>query len=223
MKIQCPGCGMQLKAGGKLVEKVSSLKKGEVFRVRCTQCSEPITVSGDLLGEDNQKVKPPVPPDTSWLKAGDEDGGAGEGAEELPTVLLLMEETMRRESIAASFVSLGYRVELAETSRDGIEKMQFFNYAAVVQEDAYEPGPLSATKIHKHISGMDMAKRRQMLYILIGDDFRTMYDLEALCFSANLVVNTGDINHFPVLLRKVVRENEILFGPLIAEMQALGR
>ena len=222
MKIQCPSCGMQLKAGEKFIQKIENLAAGEKARVKCTSCSEPYAVGKDSLESRVTGVKPPCAPDISWLKAGDADG-FDEIAEELPTVLVLMQPNVRREAVANDFGTHGYRVEYAANSTEAIEKMQFYIYAAVVQDASYEPGSVQGTAIHRFISAMDMAKRRQMLYILIGDDFRTLYDLEALCYSANLVVNTKEINHFPTMLRKLVRENEILFGPLIAEMQAAGR
>lgn len=224
MKVRCPNCGMKLKAGEKFRNKIEALSPDEKIRVKCMGCNEPFAVGQEVLNSfESTGLRPPAAPDVSWLRSGDMEKGLEDDVEELPTVLVLMKESMKRQVVESAFIGHGYRVEFAVTAGEVIEKMQFVVYAGVVLESFYEPGPLQATAIHRYISTMDMAQRRQMLYILIGDEFRTLYDLEALCYSANLVINTHDIKYFPTMLRKVVRENEILFGPLIAEMQAAGR
>lgn len=224
MKVRCPNCGMQLKAGKKFIEKIEALAPEEKARVKCMGCTEPFDVGQEVLDSTiPEGLRPPAAPDVSWLKSGEMGEGLDDNVEELPTVLVLMKESMKREVVVSAFTGHGYRVEFVASSAEAIEKMQFVNYAGVIQESFYEPGPIQGTAIHRYISSMDMVKRRQMLYILIGDEFRTLYDLEALCYSANLVINTQEIRYFPIMLRKVVRENEILFGPLIAELQAVGR
>lgn len=224
MKVRCPNCGMQLKAGEKFIQKIEALAPKEKARVKCMGCTEPFDVGKEVLESTAPEgLRPPAAPDVSWLKSGDAGEGVDDNAEELPSVLVLMKESMKREIVVSAFMGHGYRVEFAASSAEAIEKMQFVIYAGVVQESQYEPGPIQGTAIHRYISSMDMVKRRQMLYILVGDEFRTLYDLEALCYSANLVINAQDIKYFPIMLRKVVRENEILFGPLIAEMHAVGR
>jgi len=55
-------------------------------------------------------------------------------------------------------------------------------------------------------------------YILIGEEFSTLYDLEALSYSANLVVNTQEIPELLTVLRKAIPRYEELFGSLMAEL-----
>jgi len=65
-----------------------------------------------------------------------------------------------------------------------------------------------------------MLKRRFIFYILIGPEFSTLYDLEALSNSANLVVNTQEIPELLTILRKAIPRYEDLFGSLMAELNA---
>ena len=57
----------------------------------------------------------------------------------------------------------------------------------------------------------------------MGPEFQTFYNLEALSNSANLVVNSSDIGHFGVILRKAIPEYELLFGPYMDEMKIQGK
>ena len=74
--------------------------------------------------------------------------------------------------------------------------------------------------IHGYLTGLPTSKRRTLFYILAGPDLRTLYDLEALSLSANLVINDENINQLQAILRKSFREYEELFGPLIEAMSA---
>lgn len=51
--------------------------------------------------------------------------------------------------------------------------------------------------------------------MLIGPKFRTLYNLEALSNSANLVVNDRDIKNLSLILRKGFYDYEELFGPFL--------
>jgi hypothetical protein len=68
-----------------------------------------------------------------------------------------------------------------------------------------------------------MDRRRYIFYILIGDTFHTLYNLEALASSANLTVNTVDLPHLDIVLRKSIPAYEELFGPFLEELSAYGK
>ncbi|MGL1932378.1 MAG: hypothetical protein OCC45_11560 [Desulfotalea sp.] len=227
MIIKCSSCDKKFKASDKLVKGLQALPAGEKMRLKCPTCSSLFGISyGDLLSGDEPAVingvAPPSAPDLSWLDQGAAEDGE-DVIEELPTVLLLIRDESMFATISDAFKSLGYRVETAANSDEAIEKMEFFLYAAVVMHSAFERGGVENSKFHRFISMMDMTKRRKMLYFLVGAQFSTLYDLEALAYSVNQVVNDKDVKHFSVLARKLVREYEVLFGPLIRELEAAGR
>ena len=62
-----------------------------------------------------------------------------------------------------------------------------------------------------------------MFYALIGPQFHSLYDLEALTNSANLVVNDADVKHFSTILNKSIQDYNDLFGPYLAILQEHGK
>ncbi len=70
---------------------------------------------------------------------------------------------------------------------------------------------------------MNMSRRRYIFYVLIGEQFDTLYDLQALAYSANLVVNDHEIPFIGTVLKKAIPEFETLFGPLMEELQVVGK
>lgn len=227
MIIECPNCGKKFKASDKLINGLRALPADDKMRLKCPSCFSLFGLRyEDLLasGDDAAKagVAPPAAPDTSWLgKGGREQSETG--AEELPTVLVLIKNEKMFTTVANAFEVMGYRVETAVDGDEAIGKMEFFLYAAVVLHTNFEKVDIANSKFHNFICGMDMRKRRQILYFLVGPEMSTMYDLEALCYSANQVVNDDDVEHFSVLARKLVREYEVLFGPLLRELELAGR
>ncbi|MCJ7601796.1 MAG: hypothetical protein MUO63_09895, partial [Desulfobulbaceae bacterium] len=120
------------------------------------------------------------------------------------------------------FDDMGYKAVMPRTAEDAIERMRFTNFAAVVLHFGFE-GNLANSTVHTHMQGMSMPKRRYIYYVLIGPEFRTLYNLEALSDSANLVINEADISAFPLVLKKGFRDYDELFGPYLAALESLGK
>ena len=231
MDIICEACGKKHKSNPKLEESLSKLAPGKKIRLKCTQCEETIMLGPEMLeggpGKEKAKqgkrsvVKPPEPPDTSWL----EDGVFEEEAvvSDIPQAIVLVPDEAMREQIVTALTGLGYRAETADSVEDVMEKMQFFNYSSIVMHASFSGSTLSENIFHTHLCNMDMTRRRYIFYVLIGAEFKTFYNLQALAHSANLVVNEKDTGHFGVILRKSIPEYEELFGPYMEELKVQGR
>jgi len=236
MRVSCPHCGKQLKISEKIQQSLDALMPGQQIRVKCMQCEQPFPVDSSTLagaasrvgsskaagaGRRTVRVRPPDPPDITWLKDGVFE--EKEAVEEVPRALVLMPDIPGRSTIIADLEKLGYRVELAASPEEGIAKMQFVNYASVILHSRFEEKDLESAVFHRSMKAMNMSKRRYIFYVLIGNGFKTLYDLQGLTFSANLVINDADIPHFSLLLRKTIPEYEALFGPLMEELRLAGK
>ena len=104
-----------------------------------------------------------------------------------------------------------------------MEKMRFVNYAAVFLHTGFEPGGIRNGQFHQYMRDMNMNRRRYIFYVLVGEQFSTLYDLQAMASSANVVVNDAEIPYIATVLKKAIPEYEELFGPLMEELQASGR
>jgi CheY-like chemotaxis protein len=239
MQVNCPHCQKQLKLSGKIRESIEKLDPGQKIKVKCVYCTKPFALdalSVDITAvpkdirrkketgsavQSSGKVRPPAPPDVSWLAEGLFDDQ--EVIEDIPRALVLMPEIPAREMVVKAAVTYGYQVEQAKDATEAIERMRFVNYSAVFLHSRYESGGISSGKFHKYMRTMSMSRRRYVLYALLGDEFETLYDLQALAYSANLVVNEQDLRHIGVVLKKVIPEYETLFGPLMEELRISGK
>lgn len=230
MIVNCPNCTKQLKLGEKIRESVRQLEPGRRIKIKCAHCGVPFGLDpameqapaparrSEVAGV---RVKPPEPPDTEWLKDGTFE--QKEVIEDIPRALVLMPDMPGRNEVVEASAGVGYRVELAETPEEAIDKMLFVNYAAVFLHSRFEAGGIASGKFHQFMRTMNMSRRRYIFYVLIGQEFKTLYDLQALSCSANLVVGDADIPYIGVVLKKVIPEYETLFGPLMEELRLAGK
>lgn len=233
MNVSCPHCGSQLKFSDKFRVSLEKLKPDQKARIKCSQCEKPFAIDRSILGaapaprqafRDHAGrgggIKPPSPPDVTWLKEGVFEDQ--ETVEDIPLALILIPEDAGRDVVVKACEGLGYRAEVATSVDAAMEKMQFVNYSSVILHTEFEPEGLRGG-FHGFMARMSMTKRRYIFYILVGKALHTLYDLEALAYSANIVVNESDIEHFGIVLRKAIPEYEMLFGPIMEETRLVGR
>ncbi len=218
---QCPHCQKDLQFNDaqqeKLAVALASLKKG-TLKLGCPLCKKAIKINKDgtiATEQSNDSMhgdgvpKPPAYPDISWLATGIYD--AKEVVEDVPKVMILMKVGDGRDHVHKAFVELGYQVEFPESSEDAISQMRFVTFKAVVLGSEFD-GELTASPLHRFMVAMPMEKRRHIFYLLVGKEFHTLYDLEALANSANAVVNEKEAPHIDTILKKVFKEYDDLFG-----------
>ncbi len=225
MTIICQNCNKKLKLSDKIKKGIHQLAPGRLLRLPCPKCGEAIVLDGNSLNAQKSApatktkkgaVKPPEAPDISWLKEGTFE--EEEVVEDIPQTLILINPGIARDQVSKAIESIGYQASFAGSDEEAMERMQFVNYASVILHTSFRPGPLDDSPFHNFMRDMSMAKRRFIFYILIGPEFSTLYDLEALAFSANLVVNDNEIPELLTILRKAIPRYEELFGSLMAEI-----
>lgn len=170
---------------------------------------------------EKQKTKdtaftPPPAPDISWLKTGQHDDS--NTVVDVPMALILMSNQKRKDFVSKVLEDLGYQIEFSDAPLKAVEKLQFSNIAVIIQHTDFEPVALSDSIFYNYLKKLPMNRRRYIFYLLTGPDFHTLYDLQALSCSANLVVNDRDLRYLNVILKKSFRDFEELFSNLISIM-----
>ena len=167
----------------------------------------------DSKGQRKSSVRPPPIPDLSWIGTGifqDE-----EQVKDVPTALVLMGEERADRIASAGLADLGYRIEVADSPIEGLVKLRSRSYATVLMHAEFGGESLAESTVYNYIKWLPVARRRELFFILTGPDLRTLYNLEALSLSVNLVVNDADLERLKPILKKSFRDHEELFAPLI--------
>lgn len=225
MLTRCPHCEIALhfkeEQRTRLEQALSRLEPGKTLAMKCPGCQKAIAL--DRSGESacgQVTVPPPPPPNLDWLKTGAYQGE--EKVEDVPMALILHAPGDTRTSIGESLEAVGYQTFMVDSATEAMERMRFVNFACIVYQEGLE-GTLAQSTFHAYMRSLPMERRRYIFYILFGDRFHTLYDLQALANSANLTVNTADLKHLDIVLRKTIPAYEELFGPLFEELGAYGK
>lgn len=223
----CPHCRLALKFNeaqlAKLQQALNALKPGKRLTIKCPQCKKAIRLDAGGTAEftSTGAITPPPPPNLDWLKAGQLE--EEEKVADVPMALVLHPDPEAMEKVKDAMESVGYRVLTANSVEEAIEQMRFFSFACVVFHADFEPGGLAVSTFHNYMREMAMERRRYIFYILFGPQFNSLYDLEALANSANLVVSEQDLKFFDIILRKAIPAYEELFAPILEELNAYGK
>ena len=226
MLTHCPFCQQPLRFSdeqmSRLQQALAQLGPGKALNLKCPHCRE--TIALDKTGLPPQKAKacivPPPPPPLDWLHTGVYQGE--EKVEDVPMALVLAQPDGQRQQIGEALEAVGYQVFMAESANDALERMRFVNFSCIVFHVDMEGG-VDRSAFHAHMRSLPMERRRYIFYILLSESLHTLYDLEALARSANLTVNSRDLGHLDVILRKAIPAYEELFGAFLEELEAYGR
>jgi hypothetical protein len=152
---------------------------------------------------------PPPPPDISWLQEGlFEDAADLDEASRI--ALVLIPDEQNRAHAAKALASLHYTIETAVTAAEAIEAVRTTPYTVIVYDTESE-----MSEFHNHICWLPPTKRRSIYYVIIGPNLHTLFNLEALTLSANLVVRDSDVLYLEKILGKGFQDYEELYNPFM--------
>ena len=241
----CPHCQEPLNLSDAQKSKVQTaldkLPSGNLLKLGCPQCQKPFELKSDgtlpgqkpqkgavaprggppLKGARNIAVTPPSPPDLDWLASGQMQ--EKEIVEDTPMVLILVNKGPGLSTVREAYEDEGFLSVFSDSIEDAIDRLQFTPFAALVLHSRFEGDSLESNSFHSFMKKMAMVKRRNIHYTLIGPEFQTLYDLQALSNSANLVVNDNELNNFRLILKKSLHESQKLFAPLADSMVRHGK
>jgi hypothetical protein len=237
----CPHCQEALNLSDTQKRKIQlaldKLPPGNLLKLGCPNCQKPFELrpdgtlpdqtlkksipAGGPKGAKKVNITPPPPPDISWLSSGRMQ--EKEVIEDTPMALILTRKGPGMDAVPEAFEDEGFLPVYSENIDDAIDRMQFTPFSAVVMHSRFEADSLSSNTFHIFMREMAMIRRRNIHYTLIGPEFKTLYDLQALSYSANLVVNDNELNNFRLILKKSLHESQKLFGPMAEALINHGR
>lgn len=117
----------------------------------------------------------------------------------------------------------GFKVEYARSSEHAVHKMKFTHYHYVILHENYNKVPLEKNPVYQLLVKMPMATRRHIFLAVIGERFKTLNNMQAFSYSANLVVNEKDLDKLAKILKKAITEHEMFYKVFKESLQAMGK
>ncbi len=112
------------------------------------------------------------------------------------------------EKIKTAVEELGHNFISAPNTRDAIGRMRFHHFDLVILSDGFDGQALEHSPIINYLNNLSMSVRRRIFVALIGERFKTMDDMMAFAMSANLVINTKEVDKLSAILKRAISDNE---------------
>jgi CheY-like chemotaxis protein len=207
MEIKCAECLAVIQISDERVPQ------NITFRLTCPRCKRKIlanTKTTDL--EDRKSGVSPDPGAVGVTPLGHDDT-----VDELPdamdylspgqsAALLCMSGTASRDQVKAMLEALGYVVDMPSATTHALQRLRFNQYHLILLDDDFEgksPNPIAG-----YLAALNMAIRREMFVVLIGERFKTADHLQAFMESVNLLLHPADLPQLVAFLNRGLRDHE---------------
>jgi cupin superfamily acireductone dioxygenase involved in methionine salvage len=122
--------------------------------------------------------------------------------------LICINDKSHQEAFLSILESMQYQTRISSSIEEAIERMRFFKYDVIILHEEFDGSTPNTNPILQKIKSMHMETRREIFFVLIGKEFKTLSNMIALVNSANLVVNEKDIPRIGHILPQTIKENE---------------
>jgi hypothetical protein len=137
--------------------------------------------------------------------------------------LIMADYPGHAEKIQNSLKQLGYECISTPNTRDAIGKLRFHHFDLVLLSDGFGGQPIENSQITHFMNRLPMAVRRRVFLVFLSDKFKTMDNMMAFARSANVVINTRDLDKLHLVLKKAISENDKFYKIFMDTLAEVGK
>ena len=214
MQVECPSCAKEINIPD------DKVPQGQAFNLNCPGCKTKMRV--------DQHLQPPDPVeslDTSSMIVDEDFEDEDEQIEiydEHDQIALILDR-QNDELWTTALTELDYKLQRAKSPEHAVHKLRFNQYHVVAIHEKFGDTTLENSPLYEFIRDMPMDTRRKTFVALVGANFKTLDNMEALSYSVNLVINQKDFDQLETILKKSIGENDIFYKVYRETMTALGK
>lgn len=235
MITHCPRCNSMLNFSDAQQQKIrgalATVGSG-TLKLKCPHCKDQLELLADGSSADwrqkpgagakgGKMPDPPKPPDIDWLTQGVFE--EKESIKDIPKILILINAGETRDKVVGAMVESFFQPIAVDTVAEAMEQLRVMQFDAVILHSKFDNSPFITSEFHDFMKKMPMTRRRYIFYALLGPEFNTLYTLEAVSNSANMVVNERDVEHMKNIYKRGKTGYDELFGPYISALEEKGR
>lgn len=208
------------------------IPKNKAVRIACPKCKKKMTVDGSKAHNETGRFHLSFIEPSQAVGSTDDRYGYGDYSEdealgfyEEGTKLGLVMENISEhtDQIRMAIGQLGYKAISAPNIRDAIGRMRFHHFDLVILSDGFDGQSFERNPVLSHLNNISMAIRRRMFVVLMGEGFKTMDDMMAFALSANLVVNTKELDKLLAILKRALSDFEKFYKVFMDTLVETGK
>jgi predicted Zn finger-like uncharacterized protein len=137
--------------------------------------------------------------------------------------LILVEDSNNRKELKSVVEELSFKAITPKSVREAMGRLLFHHFDLIILSEGFEGLDLEDTPIVHYLNHISMNIRRRIFLVLLSEKFKTMDNMEAFGWSANLVVNTDDISNISLILKKALSDHEKFYKIFMDTLQEVGK
>ena len=215
MQVECSSCAKEINIPD------NKIPRDQAFSLTCPGCKTKMRV--------DQHLKPPASEPVGSLDAASlvvdeefEDDEEIEVYDEHDQIALILDR-QNDDLWVTALTELEYKFQRAKSLEHAIHKLRFNQYHVVVLHEKYGGATLKDSSLYEFISEMPMHTRRKIFVAIVGENFKTLDNMEALAYSVNLVINQKEMDQLEIILKKSIGDNDKFYKVYRETMTALGK
>lgn len=131
--------------------------------------------------------------------------------EEYETAIICDNDPENREKIKIALDLMEYSITVAENTREALKSMRYHTYDLVILNENFDTANPDVNGILIYLNRLVMAERRAIVVFLLTERYNTLDPMMAYNRSANIVVNTRDIDKIDTILQKGLNDAGIFY------------
>jgi len=128
-----------------------------------------------------------------------------------PRKALVCAPEENRDGLARGLSANGYKVFVANDTRQAVERMRENQLDVVVLDARLDPVEQGTIFVTREITILRPAQRRRVFFVLLSPSLRTMDPHAAFLNNVNAIVNLNDVEELPRLIEHRLREYNELY------------
>ena len=216
MQVGCPNCAKEINIPD------NKVPEGQAFNLTCPSCKTKMRV--------DQHLQPPEPDPVGSLDATSMvvDEGYDDEEEEIEIYdehdqIALILDRQNDDLWTTALTELEYKLQRAKSPEHAVHKLRFNQYHVVAIHEKFGDTTLETSPLYAFIRDMPMDTRRKTFVAMVGENFKTLDNMEALSYSVNLVINQKDFDQLETILKKSIVANDTFYKVYRETMTALGK
>jgi ActR/RegA family two-component response regulator len=131
--------------------------------------------------------------------------------EDVGTALICESDASLRKKLAAAMKNLGYQITEPALTKDALKNMRYHVYDVVIVNENFDTDNPATNEVLQYLANLNMSTRREIFVTVISSRFRTMDNMAAYNQSANLIINTKNINDAGQIIKSGINDNDAFY------------
>ncbi|MEE9497888.1 MAG: zinc-ribbon domain-containing protein [Nitrospinaceae bacterium] len=216
MQVECSSCNKEINIPD------NKIPQGQAFNLTCPSCKTKMRV--------DQHLKPPASDPAESVDAismvvdeeFEDDEEEIEIYDEHDKIALILDR-QNDDLWTTALTELEYKLQRAKSPEHAVHKLKFNQYHVVAFHEKFGGSTLETSPLYDFIRDMPMDTRRKIFVALVGENFTTLDNMEALAYSVNLVINQKELDQLEAILKKSIGDNDNFYKVYRETMTALGK